>query len=75
MSRKRFFIGMTIAAAIAAFFLLVPFAQHYAQQRLGWNQAGQDALAKVLFFPILFLCLYVLRKLAAQKPDGRPGSD
>ena len=66
---------MTLAATAAAFFMVVPFAQHYAAQQLGWNQAGQDALAKFLFFPILFLLLYVMKRLGAQRQNRPPGSN
>jgi len=62
-----------IAATIAAFFVVVPLARHYAAQQLGWNQAGQDALAKFLLFPILFLFLYAMRRLGAQRQEPPPG--
>lgn len=75
MSRKTLFVLVTIAATVAAFFVVVPFAQHYAAQQLGWNQSGQDALAKFLFFPILFVFLYVLKRLGAQRQDRPPGSE
>ena len=75
MSRNRLFVVIAIAAAVAAFFIVVPFAQHYAEQHLGWNQSGQDALAKIRFFPILILLLYVLKRLGAQRQERPPGAD
>lgn len=75
MSRNGFFVAIAIAATAAAFFVVVPFAQRYAEQQLGWNSAGQNALGKLAFFPVLFVLLYVLRSLGIQRQNRPPRSD
>jgi hypothetical protein len=72
VSKNGLLVLTTIAAAAAAFFLVVPLARHFAEQQLGWNQSGQEALAKIVFFPVLLLALYVLRTLGTQKQDRPP---
>ena len=70
MSRNAVLVAMLLAATAAAYFFVVPFARHYAAQQLGWNEAGQNALAKAAFFPILLLCVFVLKKLGERR-QGR----
>ena len=74
MNRRKLFVLLTIAATVAAYFIIVPLAQHYAAQQLGWDESGQRTLAKFAFFPCLLVCIMVLRKVTAQRPDQSPDS-
>lgn len=75
MSRRRLYVVLTIVAVLAAFFAVVPLAERFAEQQLGWNQAGQTAFAKIAFFPILLLFLCVLKWLGARRRVQPPRTD
>lgn len=69
MSKRKVWMLVAVAAAAASFFIVVPFAQQYAGQHLGWNEQGQKVFARFAFFPILLALIVVLRWLSAKGPD------
>ena len=75
MSRHTLFVAIAIAAVIAAFLIIVPLAQDYAAQHLGWDEHGQTVFARFAFFPILLVFLGALRWLSLRRRDKPPSGD
>jgi len=74
MSKRGLFAGIMIATPVVAFFVIVPFAQTYAEQHLGWDRSGQVAFGWFAFFPFLLVFFCLLKWLGMNRRDKPPDS-